>query len=61
MAKPTLCSTRQAAEQLGVSVRRLHYLVTTGELTPAHRIEGLRGPLLFDQADISKAKRKGIT
>ena len=59
MKSSPVITTRQAADELGVSVRRIHYLVTRGELTPATRIEGLRGPLLFDRAAIAAAKKEG--
>lgn len=47
-----LISTRQAADLLGENVRKTIRRVERGQLTPAKKLEGLRGAYLFDQSVI---------
>jgi excisionase family DNA binding protein len=53
---PTLLTTAQAAERLGVDVRTIHRWVKRGTLTPALKATGLRGPLFFAESDVLAAK-----
>lgn len=48
-----LIPTRAVAEQLGVTVRQVHYLIETGRLTPAMKGTGPRGPMFFRPSDIA--------
>jgi excisionase family DNA binding protein len=47
-----LIGTADAARRLGVSRSTLTRRVEAGELEPAMRVPGYRGPLLFERADI---------
>jgi len=49
-----LLTTAQAAQRLGVDVRTIHRKVKRGELTPALKATGLRGPLFFLESDIDR-------
>lgn len=48
----TLISTADAADILGCSVATVHRMVEDGRLTAAHKVDGLRGPRLFDRATV---------
>ena len=47
-----LLTTKQAADQLGVSVRRVHTIVANGDLVPVARLDPPRGALFFAPSDI---------
>lgn len=47
-------TSAEAAEQLGVSVRTVHRMVSAGELTPTIKLRGLRGAYLFDADQIAR-------
>ena len=49
-----LVSTHNAAEQLGISRRTLLDRVAQGKITPAHRMPGRTGALLFDAEQIDR-------
>jgi excisionase family DNA binding protein len=46
-------STKEAAAHLGVSVATVARLVTAGRLTPALKLEGIRGAMWFHRTDIA--------
>lgn len=48
MSTPRLLSTREVARRLSVDTRTVHRMVKSGRLTPALKVPGYRGALLFD-------------
>ena len=42
----------EAAERLGVSVRTVNRWISIGELTPLHKLNGIRGPWLLDPGTV---------
>jgi excisionase family DNA binding protein len=59
MHKPaSLVTTAEVAAALGVHVRTVHRMVARGELTPAFKAPGLRGPLLFDKEAVDALSRE---
>ncbi len=53
MGTDRLLTTRQAAERLGISMRRVRELVSDGELGPPIRF-GRNGKLRFTDADLDR-------
>jgi excisionase family DNA binding protein len=51
-ASPTLVTTREAAELLGVSVFQVARLAQRGELVPAVQAPGKRGARFFDRSAV---------
>ena len=49
-------NTRQAADELGVSIRTIHRLVDSGDLTPAVKVPGKTGAFLFEEAEVERVK-----
>ena len=49
---PTLVSTAEAADALGVSIKTITRWVTSKKLTPITRLPGKRGAMFFDGRDI---------
>ena len=47
-----LLSTKQVAERCGVHVATVSRWVTSGKLTPALKLEGKTGVMLFRPADV---------
>ncbi|MBW8025326.1 DNA-binding protein [Clavibacter michiganensis subsp. michiganensis] len=47
-----LITTRQAADLIGESVRQTTRRIDAGTLTPAHKLDGLRGAYLFRRTDV---------
>jgi predicted DNA-binding transcriptional regulator AlpA len=47
-----LIPTREAVQRLGKSVSTICRMVANGELTPALRLDGLRGAMWFRPSDI---------
>lgn len=52
MPKQVLLTTAQVATRAGVHVRTIHRWVASGRLSPALKIPGKTGPLLFDAAEV---------
>jgi len=50
--KPDLIGTAEASKLTGRDRRTIQRMVDRGELTPAHKLDGLRGALVFHRADI---------
>lgn len=48
-----LLPTKAVAEELGITVRQVHYLIETGKLAPAMKGTGPRGPMFFRRSDIN--------
>lgn len=62
MPNGTLLTSPQVAIQLGCSVRTVHRLVTSEQLTPAQKLPGPNGAFLFAQEDIERfAQRRELT
>lgn len=55
MSKTDLIPTAEAARILRVNVRTVHRMAADGRLKIAVRIPGLRGPCLFERADVEAA------
>lgn len=51
-----MLTSREAADDLGVSVRSWHWLVEKYELVPAKELPGLRGAKLWHAADVARVK-----
>ena len=51
-------TTAQAAEHLGCSVKTITRMVEDGRLTAQIKLPGLRGPYLFERAEIERAEAK---
>lgn len=49
-------NTRQAADELGVSIRTIHRLVDSGDLTPAVKVPGKTGAFLFEGSEVERVK-----
>jgi len=49
-----LLTTAQVAERVGKNVRTIGRWVEAGRLTPAHRLPGKTGALLFKSADVDE-------
>lgn len=47
-----LMPTAVVARRLGVHVRTVHRFVKAGQITPAVKVPGHRGALLFDPRDV---------
>jgi excisionase family DNA binding protein len=47
-------TTAAAADRLGVNPRTISKWVRQGRLTPAAKLEGVRGAFLFDPEDIDR-------
>ena len=47
-------TTAKVADLLGVDVRTVHRWVDAGRLTPAMKLDGLRGPYLFERAEVER-------
>lgn len=54
MSEPDQITTREAADMLGLSIRTTIRRVESGELTPARKLPGLRGPYIFDRNTIEE-------
>lgn len=52
--QPDILTARATAARLGRSVSTVHRYVAEGKLTPALRIEGLRGAAFFHAADVDR-------
>jgi excisionase family DNA binding protein len=50
---PDLIGSRKACEILGIDRSTLSRWVDRGKLTPAVQLEGPRGAMLFDRADVT--------
>jgi excisionase family DNA binding protein len=56
-----LLTSTEAARRLGCSRRTVHRLVTSKDLTPAHKLTGQNGAFLFDPAEVDElARQRGI-
>ena len=53
----TLLTTREVADELGVTPQTVAKWVFAGRLTPALRGPGLRGSMFFDPSDIDALRR----
>lgn len=58
MPPPDLLTTRQVATLLRCSVATVARMAADGRLTPAYRLEGQRGALLFRPSDVKRLARK---
>ena len=47
-----LLPTSEVADRIGRTVRQVHHLIETGELTPVMKGKGIRGPMFFDPTDV---------
>lgn len=56
MSKPDLLTTADVAQILGVNVRTVNRMADDGRLRVAVKLPGLRGPRLFDRADVDAVK-----
>lgn len=52
MSNERLMTTAEVADRLDVDVRTVARWANSGRLTPAVQFPGLRGPRLFDPADV---------
>lgn len=50
--KPDLIGTAEASKLTGLDKRTIQRMVIRGELTPAHKMDGLRGALVFRRVDV---------
>ena len=50
-------TSKEAAEQAGVNVRRWHYLASLLDLTPARQLPGVRGAKLWRRSDVNKVRQ----
>lgn len=50
-------TTAQAANALGVSVRTIARWVQEGRLSPALRLDGTRGAMWFDRAEVERVRQ----
>lgn len=55
---PILLPTSQVAARLGLHVRSVHRMVERGEIAPATKVPGLRGPLLFTEDEVARVERR---
>jgi hypothetical protein len=58
--EPTMITTAEAAEQLGIDVAKFHRLVAKHDLQPARKLPGVRGAMLWDTQAI-EALRNEVT
>lgn len=56
MPTPEHLTTAKVADALGVDVRTVHRWVESGRITPAFKLDGLRGPYLFDAAEVERVR-----
>ena len=54
MPKVALLPTSEVARRLGVSVWTVHRWTDAGRIAPALKAPGLRGALLFDEAEVER-------
>ena len=47
-----LLTSPEVARLLSVSIRTVHRLATSSQLSPAHKLPGPNGAFLFDAADV---------
>jgi excisionase family DNA binding protein len=51
---PDLITVQEAADLLDVSTTTVHRKIEAGELTPAAKLPGIRGPFLLNRADVER-------
>lgn len=54
MPNRTLLTSQEVAIRLGCSVRTVHRLVTSNQLTPAQKLTGPNGAYLFEQDAVER-------
>lgn len=59
MAQAPLLSTTEAVERLNIDRSTLTRWVASGRIKPAHKLPGLRGAYLFDEAEVERVKATG--
>jgi hypothetical protein len=57
MPNGQLLTSPQVALRLSCSVRTVHRLVDSGDLTPAQKLPGPNGAFLFSEDDVEAMKR----
>lgn len=63
MTQPDLITAADAADVLGVSVATVHRFEKDGILPVAFKVDGLRGPKLFDRRkvdDLAASRSEGV-
>ncbi len=60
MPNGTLLTSPEVAQQLRCSVRTVHRLVTSNQLTPAQKLPGPNGAFLFDAAVVETYRRQRV-
>lgn len=56
MVEGALLTTREAATELGITVRRFHWLVVKHELTPERELPGIRGAKFWNPSDVERLR-----
>jgi len=56
-----LLSSAEVCERLGIDRSTLSRWVTAGRITPVHQGTGVRGPMLFDPADIDRLAERSAS
>ena len=56
-----LLSSREVCERLDIDRSTLSRWVTAGRIVPVHQGEGIRGPMLFDPADIDRLSERSAS
>lgn len=57
---PDLLTAAEVARIYGVHVRTVHRMVAKGDLAPAIKGPGIRGPLFFRRADVLAAAARRV-
>lgn len=56
VAEAEMLTTREAADALGVDRRRVLYLVRHGHMSPARKLHGVKGALLFAPSEVERVR-----
>lgn len=56
MTSPTLLHSAEVCERLNIDRSTLSRWVAAGRIVPATKLPGLRGPFLFDPAEVERVR-----